>query len=436
MKADNTTLVDLSIFHPDAEQSVFHRLNHTQTNAGKEYLRQLLSNPLTSVSSILDTQQTIQTLGAVQSKWPPLISNGTIMVLEKYYESQIDHLPGNPGLISSLLYKLTSTTDYSLTKYTVLHAIDFVKGLTIILQLIEDSKSALLLGWHRRISYLLQKEEVEKMLVTDKKQCSASEILFFGIFLRGRFKSELFELIDIYHKLDAYMSLAIAGKELGLHFPAIADTEMPYLEATGLFHLLLPVPIPYDVHLNENENFVFLTGANMAGKSTFIKAVGIAAYLAHIGMGVPAQMMRISLLNGILSNIHITDNLIRGESYFFNEVQRIRNTIETVSRGNKWLILIDELFKGTNQEDAIRCSTAVMEGLRKKRNSLFILSTHLYEIGTTLKKYPNIQFRYFETSVSAGELQFSYHLKPGISNDRLGYLILQKEGVLGLLDQL
>jgi hypothetical protein len=140
MKADNTTLVDLSIFHPDAEQSVFHRLNHTQTNAGKEYLRQLLSNPLTSVSSILDTQQTIQSLGAVQSKWPPLISNGTIMVLEKYYESQIDHLPGNPGLISSLLYKLTSTTDYSLTKYTVLHAIDFVKGLTIILQLIEDSK--------------------------------------------------------------------------------------------------------------------------------------------------------------------------------------------------------------------------------------------------------------------------------------------------------
>ena len=436
MKADNTTLVDLSIFHPDAEQSVFHRLNHTQTNTGKEYLRQLLSNPLTSVTSIIDAQHTIQTLGAVQPKWPALISNGTIMVLEKYYESQIDQLPANPGFVSSLLYKMTSTTDYSLTRYTVEHTIDFVKGMTIILQLIEDSKSTLLLSWHRRISFLLQKEEAEKMLVTDKKQCSASEIISFGIFLRSRFKTELFELIDIYHKLDAYMSLAIAGKELALHFPEVADTEMPYLEANGLFHLLLPVPIPYDVHLNEHENFVFLTGANMAGKSTFIKAVGIAAYLAHIGMGVPAKKMRISLLNGILSNIQITDNLIRGESYFFNEVQRIRNTIETVKSGNKWLILIDELFKGTNQEDAIRCSTAVMEGLRKKRNSLFILSTHLYEIGTTLKKYSNIQFRYFETSVSEGELQFSYQLKPGISNDRLGYLILQKEGVLSLLDQL
>jgi DNA mismatch repair ATPase MutS len=77
-----------------------------------------------------------------------------------------------------------------------------------------------------------------------------------------------------------------------------------------------------------------------------------------------------------------------------------------------------------------------MEGLSKKRNSLFILSTHLYEIGATLKKYPNIQFRYFETSVADGELQFSYQLRPGISNDRLGYLILQKEGVLDLLNQL
>jgi DNA mismatch repair ATPase MutS len=146
--------------------------------------------------------------------------------------------------------------------------------------------------------------------------------------------------------------------------------------------------------------------------------------------------MKIGLLNGILSNIQVSDNLIRGESYFFNEVQRIKNTIETINQGNKWLILIDELFKGTNQEDAIRCSTAVMEGLSKKRNSLFILSTHLYEIGVTLQQYSNIQFRYFETSVAAGELQFSYQLKPGISNDRLGYLILQKEGVIDLLRQL
>lgn len=174
----------------------------------------------------------------------------------------------------------------------------------------------------------------------------------------------------------------------------------------------------------------------MAGKSTFIKAVGISVYLAHLGMGVPAREMKVSLLDGIVSNIQITDNLIKGESFFYNEVQRIKNTIEKINTGFKWLILIDELFKGTNQEDAVRCSTAVMEGLRKNKNCLFIISTHLYEIGESLRKYSNIQFNYFETSLSAGELSFSYQLKPGISNDRLGYLILKKEGVLDLLDKL
>ncbi|MFM9021374.1 MAG: MutS-related protein [Sediminibacterium sp.] len=436
MKADNTTLIDLSIFHPDAEQSVFQRLNFTQTNEGREYLRMFLSKPLNSVSAIIDTQVTLQNLTSVLNKWPQQISNGTIMVLEKFYDTPIDRLPNHPGFFDTLLYQFISATDFSLTKYTVEHAIDFVKGMNVIVDLLEESKSKLLLSWRDRIRHLLRREEPVKLLVTDKKQCSAKEILELGNFLRQRYKNDLFELIDIYHKLDAYQSMAIAGNQLGLHFPEVIDAETPFLEAEGLFHLLLPVPIPYDIRLNQSENFIFLTGANMAGKSTFIKAVGIAAYLAHIGMGVPAKNMKIALLNGILSNIQVSDNLIRGESYFFNEVQRIKNTIETVNLGNKWLILIDELFKGTNQEDAIRCSTAVMEGLSKKRNSLFILSTHLYEIGVTLQQYSNVQFRFFETSVADGELQFSYQLKPGISNDRLGYLILQKEGVLDLLRQL
>ena len=69
-------------------------------------------------------------------------------------------------------------------------------------------------------------------------------------------------------------------------------------------------------------------------------------------------------------------------------------------------------------------------------NALFILSTHLYEIGVSLQQYPNIQFRYFETAVENGQLIFSYHLKEGVSNDRLGYLILQREGVVGMLEKL
>ncbi len=127
---------------------------------------------------------------------------------------------------------------------------------------------------------------------------------------------------------------------------------------------------------------------------------------------------------------------MKGESYFYNEVQRIKATVTKVNDGRKWLILIDELFKGTNVQDAMKCSSTVIEGLLKIRNSLFILSTHLYEIGEDLKKYPNINFKYFETAVSDDQLQFSYQLKDGISNDRLGYLILKREGVVNLLEGL
>jgi DNA mismatch repair ATPase MutS len=65
----------------------------------------------------------------------------------------------------------------------------------------------------------------------------------------------------------------------------------------------------------------------MAGKSTFIKAVGVATYLAHIGMGVPATEMQLSFFDGLLSNIQVEDNIVKGESYFFNEVQRIHKTL-------------------------------------------------------------------------------------------------------------
>ncbi len=84
----------------------------------------------------------------------------------------------------------------------------------------------------------------------------------------------------------------------------------------------------------------------------------------------------------------------------------------------------------------MKCSSTVIRGLIKIKSSLFILSTHLYEIGEELKQYPNICFKYFETGIKDGQLEFPYQLKDGISNDRLGYLILEREKVVELLDKL
>ena len=437
MQVDKTTLADLSIFHSDEEQSVFQHLNFTHTNGGREYLRVFLGNPLNTLEEVLDIQQTIQQLMAVADNWPPTVTNGTVMVLEKFFDSQLNRFSHDAGTVEAHTYKIISKSDYSLIRYSVEHVVDFTKGLRQIVDLLQQQPmSRQLTTWMGRIDLLLKKGMIPQLISEDKKKLKPTEILRYGGFIRSQFKGPSFELIEIYSKLDAYLSMAIACKKYDFCFPEIQKSNEPYIKAEGLFHLLLQVPVSYDIDLSKNSNFLFLTGANMAGKSTFIKAVGVTAYLAHIGMGVPAGKVQMSFLDGLLSNIQVVDNILKGESFFFNEVQRIKKTVEQISDGRNWLILIDELFKGTNQQDAVKCSTTVIEGLRKMDSALFILSTHLYEIGADLKKYPNIQFHYFETSIKDDELVFSYQLKEGISNDRLGYLILRKEGVVELLEKL
>jgi DNA mismatch repair ATPase MutS len=230
--------------------------------------------------------------------------------------------------------------------------------------------------------------------------------------------------------------MARATQELQLTFPIFRESDTPYFITQQLTHIQLDEPVGYDLQLDKHHRLLFLTGANMAGKSTLIKSIGIAVYLAHLGMGVPARYMELSVFDGLLSNVTISDNIVRGESYFFNEVQRVKKTLEHMMDGRKWLVLIDELFKGTNVEDARRCSLAVIQGIVHLPKALTILSTHLYEIADSLQQESGILYRYFETEVKPDTLHFSYQLKEGVSQDRIGYRILEREGVAALLQKI
>lgn len=438
MDLDQTTYNDLSLFHSEEEFSVFHRLNFTRTLAGRGWLLHFFNHPYSDLTKIRETQSIIKAIGAQLNNWPAGITNGTIMVMERLYESSIDAIPANASPVNAYTYRILHTPDFSLVRYSVSHFADFVKGFRVILQMLRTPETPrLLLSYLDRAADLLNHPLLEQLGKVDtQRKLSARETVLFGNYILYRFKSQAQELINIYGRLDAWYSMAKATQQYRLSFPEFVEQTSPCVDALQLFHILLPKPVAYDVQLNKDSNFLFLTGANMAGKSTFIKAVGTAVFMAHLGMGVPARQMRLSLFDGILSNINVVDNIVKGESYFFNEVQRIKNTILKITNGKKWLVLIDELFKGTNVQDAMKCSAVVIKGLIRIENSLFILSTHLYEIGEELKEFPNISFKYFETTVSGDQLDFSYQLKEGISNDRLGYLILKKEKVVDLLEKL
>ena len=438
MEIDKTTLADLAIFSGEEDFSIFSRLNNTLTTNGKAQLKINLATPLPTMEAIKDVQDTLKIILSRENEWPSQITNGTIMVVERFYDYSFDPLPKIVTSLTANSYKLLHGPDYSLIKYSIIHCFDFIRGMMVFTEkfLNETTPPPL-----RSLLEIVDKTlDTDQLKITIKHKNSAGltipQQLQLAQFLRYQFKQNMLTLVAIHAQLDAWYGMAKSVQKHKLVFPEFIQSEQPLLKVEGLYHILLPKPTPYEVQMNPACNFLFLTGANMAGKSTFIKSVGTAVFLAHVGLGVPAKSMSLTLFDGMLSNINVIDNIAKGESYFYNEVQRIKATITKINDGRKWLILIDELFKGTNVQDAMKCSTAVIEGLLKIKNSLFILSTHLYEIGENLKKHPNISFNYFETHTENGKLTFSYQLKSGISNDRLGYLILEREGVVKMLEDL
>jgi DNA mismatch repair protein MutS len=438
MEIDNITYADLSLFNKEEEFSIFHKLDFTRTRSGKDVLLEYFNAPFSKIEPIQATQQLLSLILDKLDQWPVSISNGTIMVIDRFYETAIDDIPHGHNLPAALSYKLFHSADYAIVRYSVGHFADFVRGMNELVRLLDQPGIPPLLGDLLERSRRLLDQNILRELAATKngEKLNPIQVIYFGHYIRYSFKTAVLSLVEVHDRLDAWYSMATATKRFGLSFPEFIQQEDPYIEASRLYHLLLPKPVAYDIRLDTATNFVFLTGANMAGKSTFIRSVGVVVFLAHLGMGVPAESMRLTLFDGILSNINVADNISKGESFFFNEVQRIRNTLEKIGNQKKWLVLIDELFKGTNMQDAMKCSSTVIKGLIRIRRSLFILSTHLYEIGEELKVYPNILFNYFETAVKDDQLEFSYQLKPGISNDRIGYLILKREKVVEMLERL
>ncbi len=434
MEIDPKTFEDLSIFAREGEFSVFRTLNYTSTNGGKDALHQIFQHPLSDISSIVAMQGVIRYLVERQSRWTVRVTNGTIIMIGEYRKSQIG-LSSGRNLLEFFLFRTVKAGDLSFLRYSLVHISDLLRGMMELVRELDDPACPTVLKTLLdQAGLLLSGEACREIASTDfNGRVPVPRVLRFDYFVRGIFRQKLEQLIRLYYRLDAWHSMAIAMDKHRLVFPEFISGEQPGFRAAQLYHILLPDAVGNDIGLETGNNFLFLTGANMSGKSTLIKAIGIAAYLAHLGLGVPAKSLELSLMNGILSNIQVQDNILMGESYFYNEVQRVKNTIAKVAGGKRWLILVDELFKGTNIEDARNCSIAVIRGLSRVRDSLFVLSTHLYEIGEDLRDLPHLMFRYLESGMEGGAFHFNYRLKEGISKDRLGYLILKREHVLEML---
>jgi len=247
-------------------------------------------------------------------------------------------------------------------------------------------------------------------------------------------KGTMERLMQLVYEIDALVSMADANVKHKLTLPDIAEGPLQ-VSAEDVRHPLVEGVIANPMHLDQERRLLFLTGPNMAGKTTYLRACAIAIYFAHLGMGVPAASFRFVPAERLFSSITLADNLRIGVSFFRAEALRVKAIAQAVADGHKVIALMDEPFKGTNVKDALDASRTVLESFANKHDSLFMFSSHLIELCDQMQAIDRIDCQHFEAGEYDGRLRFDYVLHPGVSSQRLGMRMLAEEGIFDLLEQ-
>jgi DNA mismatch repair ATPase MutS len=168
-----------------------------------------------------------------------------------------------------------------------------------------------------------------------------------------------------------------------------------------------------------------ITGPNAAGKSTYLRMIGVNVLLAQIGSAVPARGMALSPVR-LLTDVRIRDDLARNESYFLSEVRRLRRMVADIGAGTRLLGLIDEPFRGTNSSERTAAGIALAEHLLASGN-LFLLATHEETLAQTAAASDTAENHHFQEHLTEQGIEFDYLLCPGPAHTRTAIRILEQE---------
>ena len=227
---------------------------------------------------------------------------------------------------------------------------------------------------------------------------------------------------------DAYNSLGnLAFNHPDFSFPAIRNGDT-VLKANGLGHPLLH---PDKSILNdfgiENQKFFIITGANMAGKSTFLRTVSLLIVMANAGLPVCATKAEYGPIK-LITSMRTSDSLPDDESYFFAELKRLKFIIDEIQT-DRYFIVLDEILKGTNSTDKAKGSKQFVERLVAS-NSTGLIATHDLSLCEISKELPQIENYYFDAEIVNDDLHFDYTLKNGICKNMNASFLLKKMGIV------
>ncbi len=250
-----------------------------------------------------------------------------------------------------------------------------------------------------------------------------------------QFKSELNAVLDNYFdtvgEFDALISLAnFAYNHPDYCFPEIEDKPFVLKMQQAGHPLIHPKErVDNDFEINGLHKIGIITGANMAGKSTFLRTVGVNMILASAGSVVCAKNMTYSPVK-LMTSIRTQDSLSENASYFYSELMRLKTITDALKSGEILFVIIDEMLRGTNSKDKHEGSRALIEKLIQYKTS-GLLATHDVQLGDLAKKYPeNVFNQRFESEITEGKLYFDYKIKSGVSQNLNAAFLMKKHGII------
>jgi DNA mismatch repair protein MutS len=447
---DQQTMDDLNILGKHGADSVYTIFNRTFTRGGAAILEEMFRYPLSDAAAINRRSGVIQYFAAIGVSFP---FQSELFDLAEQYLANTDERTRLSSEERTLGGKLTNLIGAD-SEYKTLY-----KGVTAVIEIIHDLKTfidsvgaagvanpadvagaaaeAPYQADREAITSLLGEPALESLLQEDaKRKLPYAKVAEYDALLRFRHRDTIKRILQRIYYLDVYIAVARVALERKFAFPLALPKDRHTLDLEGVYHPQLKNPVPNTLRITPDSNVIFLTGANMAGKSTFMKSLGIVMFLAHMGFPIPAAKMEFSVLDGIYTTINLPDNLGLGVSHFYAEVLRVKKLAKELSMSKSLFVIFDELFRGTNVKDAFEATIAITSAFAGKRSSLFVISTHIIEAGEVLgERCDNIRFHYLPTRMNENVPVYSYTLETGITADRHGMIIIKNEGILDILEQ-
>lgn len=231
-------------------------------------------------------------------------------------------------------------------------------------------------------------------------------------------------------EVEALASLAgFAAERASYIFPEVMTSANPLFDAKQVAHPLLgDSAIANDVRLDHELQLLLVSGSNMSGKSTLMRAVGLNAVLAWAGAPVRCKQLSISRV-AIGASMRLQDNLLEGASRFYAEITRLRQIVDMASGEPRLLFLLDELLSGTNSHDRLIGAEAVVKTL-VARGAIGIVSTHdlaLAHIADELS--PRATNVHFEDHIEDGKIAFDYTMRPGVVQKSNAIELMRSVGI-------